>query len=313
MPELSSAHALAAAQHGVISREQAAGCGLSVHQIQRLVRTGRWRRVRVGVYLVRGDPAPALAARVMAAQLVYGPRAVAVGGTAARLWRMQGPLPGPGHEFIHLCAPGVAGAKHEGLRLHGWRVGPDEVTLCGGIRLTTPGRTVRDTVLMTDRYSGISVIDSALQQGLVNAEDLPVPEAANAGRQGARRTRSWWSLADGRAQSTFETRLRLVCHDAGIPPETLQYPVHDGEGGLVGHADLAWPGWGVVAEADGSAPHALPDALFTDRRRQNRILSAPERLVLLRFTWRDLQRPDDIVAMILEARDQRAAMAGAAR
>ncbi|WP_344164021.1 type IV toxin-antitoxin system AbiEi family antitoxin domain-containing protein [Nocardiopsis rhodophaea] len=301
MPDLSSVRALAASQHGVVSRRQAAECGLTSRQITTLISKGQWRRLRTGIYLVRGDPAPALAARVMAVQLAYGPRAVAVGPTAARLWRMQGLLSGPGYEHVHVTVPGRSSATPIGLRLHGWDVAPGETTLYKGIRLSTPGRTLRDTVLLTDRYAAVSVIDSALQQGLVTPEDLAELEAANAGRLGASRTRSWWSQADGRSQSTFETRIRLICTDAGIPPETLQHPVYDSHGDLAGHADLAWPSHGVIVEADGRDPHSLPGALFTDRHRQNMIVSSPDRLVLLRFTWSDLQHPREIVAMIRSA------------
>ncbi|MBB4930057.1 hypothetical protein F4561_000877 [Lipingzhangella halophila] len=302
MPDLSSAHALARSQHGVITRDQAAECGVATRQVDRLVRARTWRPLRPGVYLADGASVPALAARVMAAQLVYGPRAVAVGPTAARLWRLQGLLYGPGHETVHLSISNRPGRRSTGIRFHGWTVTPEEVTLCGGIRLSTPARTLRDTVLLTDRYSAVSVVDSALQNGLVTAGDLPCLAAANAGRVGARQTRTWWELADGRAQSTFETRIRLICRDAGIPPETLQYPVYDSNGAVAGRADLAWPSWGVVAEADGAGPHALPTALYTDRHRQNTIVSGRERLVLLRFTWSDLQHPREIVAMVRDAR-----------
>lgn len=302
MAELSNANALAATQHWVLSRVQALGCGLSPAQIASLVRSRRWRRLRPGIYLARGDPTPSLAARVVAAQLAYGPRSVAVGPTAARLWRIQGLLPGPGYDHVHLSVAGLSGRRRgDGLRLHGFAVPPGETTMRGGIRLTTPARTLRDTVLCTDRHSAVSAIDSALHQGLVTPADLPVLEAANHGRAGSPRSRPWWRLADSRAQSTFETRLRLICVDADIAPETLQYPVRDSTGAPVGYVDLAWPGRGVAAEADGSGPHSLPDALFGDRRRQNGIALAPERLVLLRFAWRDLRRPDEIVAMIRTA------------
>ncbi|WP_017620355.1 type IV toxin-antitoxin system AbiEi family antitoxin domain-containing protein [Nocardiopsis gilva] len=297
MPDLSNVQALATSQHGVVSRLQAVECGLTSRQIANLIRRGQWRRLRTGIYLVRGDPAPALAARVMAVQLAYGPRAVAVGPTAAP----QGLLSGPGYEHVHVTVPGRSSAAPMGLRLHGWDVTPGETTLYKGIRLSTPGRTLRDTVLLADRYAAVSVIDSALQQGLVNPEDLAELEAANAGRLGASRTRPWWSQADGRSQSTFETRIRLICADAGIPPETLQHPVYDSQGHLAGHADLAWPSHGVIVEADGRDPHSLPGALFTDRHRQNRIVSSPDRLVLLRFTWSDLQHPREIVTMIRSA------------
>ncbi|MBB6170467.1 hypothetical protein HNR23_000527 [Nocardiopsis mwathae] len=300
-PDLTNAQALAASQHGVLSRHQAVECGLSAGRIDRLVRKRRWRCLRAGIYLVRGDPVPALAARVMAVQLAYGPRAVAVGPTAARLWRMQGPLSGPGYEHLHITVPGRSGGSLVGLRLHGWDVPPGETTLYKGIRLSTPGRTLRDTVLLADRYAAVSVIDSALHQGLIDTGDLAELEEANGGRAGAARTRTWWGQADGRAHSTFETRIRLICADAGIPPESLQHPVYDATGRLAGHADLAWPSRGVIVEADGRDPHSLPGALFTDRRRQNRIASSPGRLVLLRFTWSDLQHPREIVAMIRTA------------
>ncbi|PSK92312.1 putative AbiEi antitoxin of type IV toxin-antitoxin system [Murinocardiopsis flavida] len=310
MAELSNANSLAASQHWVLSRAQALGCGLSPAQIASLVRSRRWRRLRPGVYLARGDPAPSLAARVVAVQLAYGPRSVAVGPTAARLWRIQGLLPGPGYDHLHLSVAGRGSSRGgDGLRLHGWTVPPGEITMRGGIRLTTPARTLRDTVLCTDRHSAVSAIDSALYQGLVAPADLPALAEANAGRPGAPRSRPWWALADPRAQSTFESRLRLICVDAGIAPETLQYPVRDSTGAPVGYVDLAWPGRGVAAEADGTGPHTLPDALFGDRRRQNGIAVAPERLVLLRFAWRDLGRPAEIAAMIRAALRQGAAPA----
>ncbi|WP_344966668.1 type IV toxin-antitoxin system AbiEi family antitoxin domain-containing protein [Salinactinospora qingdaonensis] len=315
MSELSSAHALAATQHGVLTREQALQCGLSEHRLGRLLRTGQWSRIRTGVYFVSPGcgEAPALATRVMAAQLAYGPRAVAVGPTAARLWRMQGLLPGPGHETVHLGLPGGTRARRQGLSLHGWSIDPGQVTLYNGIRLTTPARTLCDTVLLTDRHSAVSVIDSALQRGLVHHDDLEALSRANTGRACARRTQPWWGLTDGRSHSTFETRLRLLCYDAGIAPETLQHPVRDAAGTVIGHADLAWPSWGVVVEADGSGPHRLPDALFADRYRQNAMVTAPQPLVLLRFAWRDLHRPRDIVAMIHQARRSAATRAAADR
>ncbi|MFC7744373.1 hypothetical protein ACFQXA_30690 [Nocardiopsis composta] len=242
-PGLSAALGLAGAQHGVLGRDQALRSGLSANRVDGLVRSRRWRILRPGVYYVRDGPPP-LAARAKAAQLVYGPRAVVAGPTAARLWEMQGPVPGPGFEHIHLSVPGRGRGTATGIRLHGWDVPPGEVTLRHGIRLTTPGRTLRDTVLLTDRHTAVSVLDSALQQGLADPGDLPGLRDANAGRAGAPRSRAWWEEADGRAQSTFETRLRLVCADAGVAPETLQYPVHTADGGLAGHADLAWPSWG---------------------------------------------------------------------
>ncbi|MUL42666.1 hypothetical protein FZ103_16060 [Streptomonospora sp. PA3] len=301
---LSAVHGLAAGQHGVVTRAQALHCGITPGRIARLVRRRRWQRVRTGVYFlhpVGADAEPPLEARVMAVQLALGSHAVAVGPTAARLWGLHGLSPGTGGERLHIAAGGGSGAAGPMVRRHAWRPAPGEIALYRGIRLTTPGRTLRDLVVVSDRHTAVSVIDSALHRGAVTADLLPALRAANAGRPGAVRTRPWWSLADGRAQSSLESRIRLVCHDGGVPPETLQYPVYRADGTLAGRADLAWPSRGVIAEADGRAPHTLPEALFTDRRRQNRMVSTPERLVLLRFTWRDLHRPHDIAAAVRAA------------
>ncbi|MFD0802271.1 hypothetical protein ACFQZU_13230, partial [Streptomonospora algeriensis] len=178
---------------------------------------------------------------------------------------------------------------------------PGEVALHRGIRMTTPGRTLRDIVLTCDRHTAVSVLDSALQRGAVTADRLAALGSANSGRPGAARSRPWWSLADGRAQSSLESRIRLVCRDGGAAPETLQYPVYRADGTLAGRADLAWPSRGVIAEADGRGPHSLPEALYADRRRQNSMVSTPERLVLLRFTWRDLRTPQQIVTQVRDA------------
>ncbi len=303
MDDFAALTSLAASQHGVVSRDQARGCGLADRAIDRLVRSRRWARVRPNVYRVEPGPLP-LAARVKAVQLSLGPRAVAVGPTAARLWGVQGPLPGPGYEHVHVSAPGRGGGASAGVRRYGWDVPPGETTVRRGLRLTTPARTLRDTVLVTDRFTAVSVLDSALNLGLVDPGELEELAAANAGRLGAPRSRPWWGQADGRAESTFETRLRLVLADRGLAPQELQYPVFTAEGELAGRADLAWPEWGVAAEADGAGPHSLPDALFADRRRHNRMATAPGRLVLLRFTWSDLRHPDQIAEMVREARSQ---------
>ncbi|GAB3489814.1 hypothetical protein [Nocardiopsis coralliicola] len=313
MSDLSRVRELAESQHGVVSRDQARSLGVSQGAIDRCLRSRGWTRIRPAIYHVREGPPP-LAARAKALQLFYGPRAVAVGPTAARLWGLQGQIAGSAAEDVHLALSGRTSTA-AGLRLHNWDIPPGEIAVRRGIRLSSPGRTLRDTGVLGDRFSAVSTIDSALHQGLVAAEDLPALLAANTGRPGSRRTRAWWDEADGRAESTFETRLRLLCRDHGVAPEELQYPVYGPGGTLAGRADLAWPSWGVVAEADGAGPHALPAALFADRGRQNRIAAGSQRLTLLRFTWSDLGHPHQIADLVRSARDARhhSSLSGAAR
>ncbi|MFG3422845.1 hypothetical protein ACIBTZ_12765 [Micromonospora sp. NPDC049460] len=101
--------------------------------------------------------------------------------------------------------------------------------------------------------------------------------------------RSHLAEADGRAQSPLETRTRLRCVDGKVPPDVLQLMVRDDDGYLLGIGDLGWRGPRVIAEADGRGPHGTPEAVYADRRRQNRLVNAG--WTVLRFTWADTLDP----------------------
>ncbi len=86
-----------------------------------------------------------------------------------------------------------------------------------------------------------------------------------------RRLRAALALADGRAESTFETLVRLLLVRAGLAPETLQLEVFDKNGRLYARLDMAWPSVKVGLEADGREFHDLPAALHRDRVRANQL------------------------------------------
>jgi len=73
----------------------------------------------------------------------------------------------------------------------------------------------------------------------------------------------------------------------------------DDDGYLLGIGDLAWRRHRIIAEADGRGPHGLPEAVFADRRRQNRLVNAG--WTVLRFTWQDTLRPDYIPWTVRQA------------
>jgi len=75
---------LAQAQHGVLSRHQALGEGLSASAIDRRLAAGEWVRVFQGVYRLAGVQIT-WEQRVMAGCLAAGPDAVASHRSAATL------------------------------------------------------------------------------------------------------------------------------------------------------------------------------------------------------------------------------------
>jgi hypothetical protein len=315
---------LAASQHDVISTQQALAGGLLLDDIRALVRRGQWRRLLAGTYLLDADvrPVPWIA-WLQAALLVYGNRACLVGTTAAEVHELAGlPLSDriiqlavvPGTSLRHRRA--TANPRATRRPAHGSPtvtvrqcfVSPTEVMTVDGLRLTTLQRTLADAALDLPRTHALCLLDSALSSGKATADDLVGIGAECAGRPGVRRLRELLPLADGRAQSPLETRIRLLCIDAGMPPDDLQYPVRDKWGHLLGLGDLAW--WRgrarpLVVEADGVEPHSLPAALFRDRHRANDFALAD--VDLIRFTWADTRRQVYIPRTVRSALDRSAA------
>ncbi|MCO1596491.1 endonuclease domain-containing protein [Micromonospora sp. RHAY321] len=239
-------------------------------------------------------------ARIRAAVTSFGPASAAVLATAAELHGLAGMRV---TEMIHLSVPGPvarpARAAHPEVVVHQLVIPPEHLVRVDGIVATEPIRTLADLSLRADRFSAVSVLDSALNRRLVAADDLLSVPRLIRGRRGAVAARSYLGEADGRAQSPLETRARLRCVDGRVPPEVLQLEVRDGDGYLLGIGDLGWRGHRIIAEADGRDTHDNPAAVFADRRRQNRLVNAG--WTVLRFTWSDTLRPDYIPWTVRQA------------
>src|SRR5436309_1937758 len=82
-------HEAAARQQGLLERSQAIALGISPQQIDRLVRSGRWRVAHAGAYVIGGAP-PSRHQSLMAAVLAAGPDAMASHRAAAWLWGFDG-------------------------------------------------------------------------------------------------------------------------------------------------------------------------------------------------------------------------------
>ena len=226
--------------------------GWSTDEVRSRVRRREWVRLLVGVLLV--DPSLAvswsgwsglpLQTRISAAAQYHGPECVLVGHTAARLHGLSAlPLD---DGIVHLrLPPGRERHQQPGVRVHTLRLAESETTRVDGVRVTTIERTVTDLVLSSPRQEAVALLDSVLAHQLLTREQVIAMQLDARGRRGIRRTSAWWDLADGRAASPLETRIRLVAIDAGLPPDELQIPVRDRSGVLLGYGDMAWhtAGW----------------------------------------------------------------------
>ncbi|RKR89092.1 hypothetical protein BDK92_3429 [Micromonospora pisi] len=243
-------------------------------------------------------------ARIRAVVASFGPEATAVLGTAAELHGLAGLRTDP---KVHVSVPGAVArplrSSDPAAVVHQLLIPPAQLGTVAGIPTTTAPRTAADLLLRLDRFAAVSVLDSALNRGSVDETDLTGVRAMLARRRGAVDARRYLAEADGRAESPLETRVRLRCADGGVPPDELQHPVRDEDGYLLALGDLAWLRERIIGEADGAEVHSTPDALYRDRRRQNRIANAGWRV--FRFTWADTQDPDYIPSIIRAAHRRR--------
>lgn len=279
---------LAAGQNGLVTAQQCVVAGYSPDEIKKHVRSKFWERITRGVYLLDADLRPERPRHLLAraALLAAGEEAALVLHDAAELHGLSGLRD---DKRIHLSLPGNGAVPRRlgdrDVIPHQFVLSPGDYTIIRGLRTTTIERTLADLVLNVDRDSAVSVLDNALFRGVLRQDDLPTVEGLMSRRRGAVLRRPWLGLADGRAESPLESRGRLRCVDAKMPPDELQAEIRRPNGSLAARVDMLWRGAGLVAEADGAEFHDRPDALFRDRERQNELIAMGFKVV--RFTWQD--------------------------
>jgi len=198
------------------------------------------------------------------------PELVAIAGRSAA-WLHGVRLAGPRDPVELVAEEDVRRHPRGGLTVHtGWLPETDVVRL-GRFRATTPARTCVDSARWHDEEAAIELVDALLSARLVRPADLDRQVAASVGR-GLTRAHRILPLADGRAESPPESRLRLKVIRAGLPPPEPQIEVwHKGE--FVARVDLGWRKAKVGLEYDGSW-HGAAGQLASDRKRLNALVAA---------------------------------------
>jgi very-short-patch-repair endonuclease len=246
---------LAARQHGVVSVDQLRRLGVSEDAIRGRVATGRLHRLHRGVYSV-GHAAPPPEGRSLAAVLALG-RGTRRGGSvlaywgaavshrsAAWLWSLL-PLPQAPNDVI---VPGTSGrARRPGVRVHRSRsLTLADVTLCRGIPVTTPTRTIADLnrALAAGWPGSVSARD--LRKAIRQAGVIGLP----IGDEGGDRTRS-----------DLERDFLRLCRRHRLPRPEVNVPIGPH---LI---DFLWTDKQLVVETDSYLYHRGKVAFQDDHRR----------------------------------------------
>ncbi|WP_203742225.1 hypothetical protein [Actinoplanes cyaneus] len=209
------------------------------HITRGVLRGDAWRRLLPDVYVHRDLP---IDHRVWcsAAGLIL-PAGTAIGGPgAAHLW---------GADLLHQDPPGSAVAprdrwmrRNRRIMTHHTVIAPEDLTVLGGVAVTTPERTAFDLGRRLSRADAVILLDAMLRKQTLHADRAAELARQRPGWPRVARLREALALADGRAESPMETRLRLLVHDAGIARPQPQFEIRGRGGELIARVDLAWHG-----------------------------------------------------------------------
>ncbi|WP_308198496.1 type IV toxin-antitoxin system AbiEi family antitoxin domain-containing protein [Rhodococcus sp. ARC_M5] len=273
-------------QHdGVITRAQAAICGLSGDAVDRLVRRGTWQTIHRGVYFVADRPFTA-DARIRCAVWSAGTNAVLSGEAAAFWHRVISEAP----SIIEVTTPRKGRSRAEGCRLRRRDIHSKDIVERRGMRVTSLDLTVLEASI-----GKAHIMDRALQRH-TNLEGLRQADARNPGRAGASEAKRLLKVAAHGARSEGERLLIGEFRSRDIRGWVANFRW----GGY--ELDIAFAAEMVAIEIDGWAYHSDHDAFQRDRIRQNDITP---NWTILRYTWFDLtERMEHVIAEITSTVDR---------
>jgi hypothetical protein len=256
---------LAARQFGAFTAAQARTC-YTAGEIRARVRSGRWLRVTGRTYRLASSKADARL-RLSAATLDIGRPVPACLHTAAELHGFGVLAESLTHVAVGTDLPC---RRRDDLWPHQLALAPcDLTTLRCGALVTHADRTAVDLARGLPRLDALPVLDAALIAGVCTRESLDRELVRHAGLPGVLQARELIPLAATGPDSPQESRMRLRCHDAGLPPPTLQLPVCDTRGRPRRWLDLGWEKAKVGLEYDGEEAHEGERNRRDDARRHN--------------------------------------------
>jgi len=276
-------------QSGLFTAVDARRAGYEHSEIRHLCTSGRWVRLRRGVYTTteRLTAAEAQGGRhridcVAVLLDLDRPEAAVSHGSAARLW---GVCVRRGMEATVRLTDPTVWRRGRGFHMTRAPLGPAEVTSAGPLRLTSIPRTLVDCARDWDLEDAVVAMDSALLADRTTPAALRAAAASAHHWPGGPRAARAVGLVDGRAESPLETRGRLRIVGSGLPTPELQVEIRTAER-LVAVVDAWFDDAAVAVEFDGRVKYTDPwrgrspeRVLWEEKRREDQLRSLDIRVV----------------------------------
>lgn len=258
----------AASRHGVLTRSQAAECGISSKVIQRLKRDGELDEPVPGVLVVRGS-VPTWRQRLYVATLSSNAAGRAAFRSAGALHGLDGYVPGP----IELLFPSPRRPALSGVVHHYGPTGPEHAAdfiEVDGISCTGLARTLCDLGSVDEPQRVRAAFESAWRAGCSLLWIRQTAERLH--RPGQRGTGVMLRLVDDAQASRVATEsaleLRVEAALQGIPGLVRQHNVVDHTGQFVARVDFAIPELKIAVEAHSRRFHFGHETETSDARRE---------------------------------------------
>ena len=282
--------ALAASQHGVVTRRQLLELGLSAKAIKHRLARGRLHPVHQGVYAV-GRPELTQKARWMAAVLACGPGAALSDESAAAPYGIREVRARRG---IEVTVPPNQIRARPGIIVHRRTLLPAHVGEFDRIPVTSPAQTLVHLAGRLRFGQLEAAVNEADKLRLVDPETLraaldQLPREVGIAPLRAMLDRHTFVLT----RSELERRFLPLVRRAGLPLPLTGQCVNGFE------VDFHWPNLGLVVETDGLRYHRTPAQQVRDRLRDQQHTAAG--LTPLRFTHWQVAREASYVVATLKA------------
>jgi hypothetical protein len=283
-------------RHQVFLGSRAVAAGLLT---RRQLDGQRWRRINHDVF---ADAALAVdhLLFVRAAALLMPPGAVINGQSAAHVWGASMAVP---DQPVQVWTP-VPFGPVRGVRIHRAPTRLQCVTEWRELPICTPAHAAWDIARTMPAHDAMEWIDALARRRRLSRADLNRHGALHSSGRGHRRAATTLGLADPRAESPPESRVRVAFAVAGLPTPIPQFTVLDADGYFLARVDFAWPWLRFAAEYDGQW-HADRDQLTRDRRRLRDLTAAGWQVY--HITRDDLKHLDRLAREIQAALRRRAA------
>src|SRR5689334_6325786 len=291
---------MASIRGGVFTRADARACGYPDADIDSLLDTGGWRRIRRGTYAAQRS-FMLVTDEVLHLRKLYrvlragGPNVFASHQSAAALHAL--PVWGLDLTRVHVTAPdGRSGRIRGGVHRHIRDPVGSGLQLWNGLRMASPARAVAEVAATAPPASAVVLADAALYAGLVSKRTLK--HAVSSLDHGNKCALKVLDQLTG-AASIAESRLRLILATAGLPtpspslPPQADDPDFPAEGlwfpeePTVVDFEARSPFW--CEEFEPSVEEPLPEPRAADP-------DGPQPVEHCRIAWADLDDPPAVAA-----------------